>query len=520
MSLGTSVSAQPTVNFSPGRSSRTRQQAGWALLAFVLPASSLADELKAALLGSPDSRLRDASLARNKALRAAFAATPYRPTRLTAPGQAFANLVESLEWCCSLVGEIMRVGPEIASGPGEDRLLVDESCRLLRAVAVLLSGHKAAPDIEGVKQLIASARDRAWNQVITNEHEAAAARLMFSVRYLAVAAQSAATDALIASRRADDELIARARRGWYSSTGTAVEAGRAARLRSMGAVAARHASLRSVCLINSLRGALALAAAVAVADLTGVQHGFWVALGTLSVLRTSAAATGATAFRALAGTAAGFVIGSVVVVAIGSDTAVLWAILPIAVCAAAYCAGTAPFAAGQAAFTVLVAVLFNLIVPAGWRVGVVRIEDVALGCAVSVVVGALLWPRGAVRVVGDDLADAFREGSSYLSESMDWILGRSPAGHQEPSGGAPVAAGRRRDAVEAHRTLPGPGTAHAAGLRGGQGRPDRMDRRPHVLVLPAGAHPGRGRCRRSRRPRSGIPVCSQPVRPDGRCYDP
>jgi len=347
-------------------------------------ASSLADELKAALLGSPDSRLRDASLARNKALRAAFAATPYRPTRLTAPGQAFANLVESLEWCCSLVGEIIRVGPEIASGRGEDRLLVDESGRLLRAVAVLLSGHKAAPDIEGVKQLIASARERAWNQGITNENEAAAARLMFSVRYLAVAAQSAATDALIASRRADDELIARARRGWYSSTGTAVEAGRAARLRSMGAVAARHASLRSVCLINSLRGALALAAAVAVADLTGVQHGFWVALGTLSVLRTSAAATGATAFRALAGTAAGFVIGSVVVVAIGSDTAVLWAILPIAVCAAAYCAGTAPFAAGQAAFTVLVAVLFNLIVPAGWRVGVVRIEDVALGCAVSV----------------------------------------------------------------------------------------------------------------------------------------
>ena len=177
----------------------------------------------------------------------------------------------------------------------------------------------------------------------------------------------------------------------------------------------------------SLRGALALAAAVLVADLTGVQHGFWVALGTLSVLRTSAASTGATAFRALAGTAAGFVIGSVVVVAMGSDTTVLWVMLPVAVCAAAYCPGTAPFVAGQAAFTVLVAVLFNLIVPAGWKVGVVRIEDVALGCAVSVVIGVLLWPRGVIRVVGDDLADALRQGSSYLSESMDWILGRSPA---------------------------------------------------------------------------------------------
>jgi uncharacterized membrane protein YccC len=404
-------------------------------------AGSLADELESALLGSPASGLRDASRARNEALRAAFAATPYRPTGLAAPDQAFANLVESLEWCCSLVGDVVRLAPGLAAGPDEDRLLVEESGGLLRAVAALLSGRDAAPDIEGVKHLVASARERAWNQVITNEDEAAVAQLTFHVRQLAAATQSAATDALIASRRADDELIAQARRGWYVSTGTAVEAGPTARLRSMGAVAARHASLRSVWLINSLRGALALAAAVAVADLTGVQHGFWVALGTLSVLRTSAASTGATAFRALAGTAAGFVIGSVVVVAIGSDTAVLWAMLPVSVCAAAYCPGKAP--AGQAAFTVLVAVLFNLIVPVGWHVGVVRIEDVALGCAVSLVVGALFWPRGAARVVADDLADAFREGCCYLSESVGWILGRSPA--RPVRGLATVSAAIRLD---------------------------------------------------------------------------
>ncbi len=258
-----------------------------------------------------------------------------------------------------------------------------------------------------------------------------------------MATQSAATDALIASRRADEKLIAQARRRWYSSTGTAVDAGSTARLRSMGAVAARHASLRSVWLINSLRGALALAAAVAVADLTGVQHGFWVALGTLSVLRTSAASTGATAFRALTGTAAGFLIGSAVMLAIGSDTAVLWVMLPISVCAAAYCPGKAPFAAGQAAFTVLVVVLFNLIAPAGWHVGVVRIEDVALGCAASLVIGALLWPRGAIGVVGDDLADAFRQGGSYLAESVGWILDRSP---ERPTHGlATVAASIRLD---------------------------------------------------------------------------
>jgi Fusaric acid resistance protein-like len=419
--LASAASTAAVLLLSPRPASGRLSAAGVAL------ANSLADELDAAVAGPADRGLRDASVARSQALRAAFAATPYRPTGLAAPDQAFANLVESLEWCCALVGEVVRGAPGIAAGPDEDRLLAEESSRLLRAIAALLSGRRAAPDIEAARQLVASARERAWNQVVTSEDQAAGARLTFHVRHLAVATQSAATDALIASGRAGGRLIARARRRWYSSTGTAVEAGPTARLRSMGAVAARHASLESMWCINSIRGALALAAAVLVADLTGVQHGFWVALGTLCVLRTSAASTGVTALRALAGTAAGFVIGSVIVVAIGPHTALLWAVLPVSVCAAAYCAGTAPFAAGQAAFTVFAEVLFNLIVPAGWKVGAVRIEDVALACAVSVAVGALLWPRGAVRVVGDDLADAFRQGGAYLSESMDWILGRSAA---------------------------------------------------------------------------------------------
>ena len=39
--------------------------------------------------------------------------------------------------------------------------------------------------------------------------------------------------------------------------------------------------------------------------------------------------------------------------------------------------------------------LFNIIHPAGWRVGLIRVEDVAIGCLVSLVVGLVFWPRGA-----------------------------------------------------------------------------------------------------------------------------
>jgi uncharacterized membrane protein YccC len=171
---------------------------------------------------------------------------------------------------------------------------------------------------------------------------------------------------------------------------------------------------------------VALAAAVAVADISGVQHAFWVVLGTLSVLRTSAASTGSTVMRALAGTVVGFAIGAALMLAIGTTPTALWVALPIAVLVASYAPGTAPFAVGQAAFTVTVIVLFNLLVPAGWKVGLVRIQDVAIGCAVSLVVGALFWPRGAGAVVGDDLADAFRRGAAYLTQAVDWALGLRP----------------------------------------------------------------------------------------------
>jgi uncharacterized membrane protein YccC len=88
-------------------------------------------------------------------------------------------------------------------------------------------------------------------------------------------------------------------------------------------------------------------------------------------------------------------------------------------------------------------VLFNLIAPVGSKIGVVRIEDVAIGCAVSAVVGVLFWPRGAAAVVGNDLADAFRRGADYLRQAVDWVLDNRSS---VPGGGvAAVTASLRVD---------------------------------------------------------------------------
>jgi uncharacterized membrane protein YccC len=177
--------------------------------------------------------------------------------------------------------------------------------------------------------------------------------------------------------------------------------------------------VRSVWLRNSLRGAAALALAVAVARMTDVSHAFWVALGTLSVLRSNALGTGATALRAVAGTVAGFAIGTAIMLGIGGHTGALWFLLPLAVLVAGAAAPVLSFTAGQAGFTVFVIILFNILVPAGWKVGLVRVEDVVLGCAVSVVVGLLFWPRGATAAFGQALCDAYRTGSRALVTAVD-----------------------------------------------------------------------------------------------------
>jgi len=104
----------------------------------------------------------------------------------------------------------------------------------------------------------------------------------------------------------------------------------------------------------------------------------------------------------------------VILLGIGKNSDLLWAVLPVAVFLAGYLPVVASFGAGQAAFTMTVVILFNLIQPTGWQVGLVRVEDIAIGCAVSVVVGLLFWPRGASNQLARSLGEAYRTAADYV----------------------------------------------------------------------------------------------------------
>lgn len=456
--LASVVAAAAVVLFSPWSAGDELRTAAAAA------AASLTHHLEAAVAGTATKADLDASLAAKHNLMTKFSATPYRPIGLAIADQGLAGLIHMLEWCAALICDAMGGHLDLSMASPQDRRVLTEAAVALRSVTAMLTGRQAAFDLQPIWR--SRAASAAHMQALTGNQATLRTQVGYAyyAQAIGLAASAAAADAVIACGKASRKFVAQERRRWVDGLGAGEPAGRRLVIEGeqlhgnwlarVGDLVASDATSRSVWFRNSARGAIAMTGAVAIARLTNVQHGFWVVLGTLSVLRTSASATNLTALRAVAGTFAGFVVGGALLIGIGTSQPALWATLPIAVFVAGYAPDTAPFAAGQAAFTITIVVLFNLLHPAGWQVGLVRIEDVALGCAVSALVGILFWPRGASSVMGDNLAEALRSGATYLTESVSYAL---RLGQRHPAHAfTAIGAGRRLDeAVRSYLTEQG-----------------------------------------------------------------
>ena len=151
--------------------------------------------------------------------------------------------------------------------------------------------------------------------------------------------------------------------------------------------------------------------------------------------------------RALAGTAIGLAVGGTLTLLLGADTTAYWIALPPAVLFAGLAPAAISFAAGQAGFTIVLLVLYGIIAPAGWTTGLIRVEDVAIGSAVSVVVGALFWPRGAAAQLGRSLSEAYADAGRALHTAIDAGLAvdASSAGTANDAADVSAASARRLD---------------------------------------------------------------------------
>jgi hypothetical protein len=176
---------------------------------------------------------------------------------------------------------------------------------------------------------------------------------------------------------------------------------------------------------DSLRAGVALSAAVLVAGLASLDHGFWVVLGTLAVLRSNAFETGRSALDAAVGTTVGFAVSSLFFAVVGLDETALWVVTVAGLFLAAWLPQVAGFLAGQAAFTVTVVGLFNLVQPTGWTTGLVRVQDIVIGASVSLLVALVFWPRRAVELLRSCTAELYQrlgDAAESPSSALDTVL--------------------------------------------------------------------------------------------------
>ncbi|OBK71306.1 FUSC family protein [Mycobacterium sp. 1274761.0] len=354
------------------------------------------------------------------ALRENFLGADFRPVGLSAGSRALVRVVEDLEWLAERVTDEASPGLRDMQAPG---------VRVLRCSAAVLRESRVADrteqrgDLEAALiQLRSVARGRYREDVEAilgapdDASAAAVGRELLSRR--TIAATIGATGRVIAAAAAAD-----ARPVWARALGMGLPATTATD-RLIPATAAVTVTTsgfltgRAVAVRNALRTGLGLAVAVAVTHLFPVEHGFWVVLGAMSVLRSSALTTGTKTLRAVVGTAIGFALGALLISVVGVDPAVLWILMPVVVFGSAFVPEVASFTAGQAAFTMMVLIFFNLIVPTGWSVGLVRVEDVMVGALVGVVVSLLLWPRGATASAEAAVESARNVFARYLEAAV------------------------------------------------------------------------------------------------------
>ncbi|MFE3589578.1 FUSC family protein [Streptomyces niveus] len=391
--------------------------------------------------------MRDAHRALDE-LQRQFLTTPYRPTGLSASDRAVVRLVDELNWARRVIVHSLPIpddSPNLAArrariaaanvlGHGADLLAAPRTSpdalhaasAELRAALFKLERDAAdvLPPLSGrgpgngtgtgastvSPEELAEPDDRQVTEVIDAlEPSFRAHELAFVV--------GAIGDNIDAAARAE-------RRTWVQRLLGRQATGLPGTLSAAQERVSAHVDPHSVWLHNSVRGAVGLALAVLVANLTDVQHAFWVVVGALSVLRSNALSTGQNALRAVLGTLAGFAIGALLLLPIGGDTTPLWFLLPVTILVAGVAPAVISFAAGQAAFTLELVILFNILQPTGWRVGLVRIEDVAIGCGVSLVVGLLFWPRGAGAALNTALSQAYTASSRYLAAAVEFGMRR------------------------------------------------------------------------------------------------
>jgi uncharacterized membrane protein YccC len=190
----------------------------------------------------------------------------------------------------------------------------------------------------------------------------------------------------------------------------------------------------------TVRLMLCVGVAAVVSEVLPLQRSYWVVLTTAIVLKPDFGSVFVRAVQRGIGTVVGAVLGAVIIAAVPYGP---WLLLPFGLLAALLPYGRSRNFGLQATFlTPLVVVLIDLLAPGGWRLAEDRLIDTLIGCAIVLVFGYALWPGSWQAHLPGRFAEAIRDVSRYLQETLRSDPAGRPAARRGGTGPAGLAGAR------------------------------------------------------------------------------
>lgn len=164
------------------------------------------------------------------------------------------------------------------------------------------------------------------------------------------------------------------------------------------------------------RHALRLAAIVTLAELTvsvlQIPRGYWITLTALVALKPNFGGTSQTIVQRVIGTIIGGIIGSILVVLIESPMYSVVCILLLLFIAMSV--RPLSYSIFTTLLTPALVLLFNMVSPGGWEIGVLRIVDTFAGGMLALLGSYLLFPRWERQQLPVQLEKTLRANLAYF----------------------------------------------------------------------------------------------------------
>ncbi len=185
-------------------------------------------------------------------------------------------------------------------------------------------------------------------------------------------------------------------------------------LREAGGRFAANLTFQSLMFRHALRLGVTVTFAVVVTRLLGIHQGFWVPLTVILVLKPDFGGSRKMAIDRTLATLAGGGVAAVVVAFVLNIYALYAIVIITAVIAFSELAYN--YRWGVTFLTIFIIALLNLSDPGNWVLAVERVLYTAIGGALAIVAGYLLWPLWMRAVVPEKIALAMSANHSYFDQ--------------------------------------------------------------------------------------------------------